>query len=377
MSHFDFAASKNEQLVALLGTIENYIMASITLKKTKNVIFTAYKELLAENQRLKSELRLSGSTAAPKTITKTVVKEVYKTPSPEEMESLISMLEAVEGGIGKAAAKFSAKQVVEAEALEAVQTQIKEGKDQLKDLYDIEMEDGSVDTIIDEYEALKDGFSKDFEAKKKDFNESYSGKVKEWKEERENYAEETREKKEQVALEQKREKAEHTYQLNQERALEKDTYNQKTKALQQELAELKEVKEEEMAATEKAMAEREEEFADYQSKYEELPAKKEAAIKKAEEEAIGIIKREAKIKASLLAKEMEAKKRANDFRISNLQKTIDKQEAQINKMSAQLEKALQQAQSLAIKALEGSANSESFDAIKAIAMEQAKFSSKK
>ena len=350
-------------------------MASITLKKTKAVIFGAYKELLAENQRLRSELRRN-SSGQPKTITKTVVKEVYKTPSPEEMESLISMLDAVEGGIGKAVGKFSAKQVVEAEALEAVKADIKEGKDQLKDLYDIEMEDDTVDSVVDEYETLVESFSNDFDTKKKEFNESYAEKVKSWKEEKEDHARTTREK-EQVALEQRREKAEHTYQLNQERELEKDNYNQKCKALEQELADLKETKDEEMAAKEKEVADRETEFADYKAKYEELPEKKEAAIKKAEEEAIGIIKREAKIKASLLAKEMEAQKSANEYRISNLQKTIDKQETQINKLSEQLAQTLQQAQSLAIKALEGSANADSFDAIKAIAMEQAKFSSKK
>jgi len=75
---------------------------------------------------------------------------------------------------------------------------------------------------------------------------------------------------------------------------------------------------------------------------------------------------------NLLKKEVESSQKANDLKIKSLQGTIAKQEIQIVKLSGQLEKALQQAQSLALKAIEGSANAESFSAIKAIAMEQAK-----
>ena len=55
---------------------------------------------------------------------------------------------------------------------------------------------------------------------------------------------------------------------------------------------------------------------------------------------------------------------------------IAKQEAQIKHLSTQLESAMKQTQTLAIKAIEGNAHAESFDAMKAIAMEQAKYNTK-
>ena len=123
---------------------------------------------------------------------------------------------------------------------------------------------------------------------------------------------------------------------------------------------------------EKAVKEKETEFTDYKKKHSELPELLRKAIKSAEHEGIAIIERDAKVKMNLLKKEVESSQKANDLKIKSLQGTIAKQEIQIVKLSGQLEKALQQAQSLALKAIEGSANAESFSAIKAIAMEQAK-----
>ena len=55
---------------------------------------------------------------------------------------------------------------------------------------------------------------------------------------------------------------------------------------------------------------------------------------------------------------------------------VNKQSAQIQSLAKQLNTTLQQAQDLAVKALEGSANASSFAAMKEIALEQAKTAQK-
>ena len=100
--------------------------------------------------------------------------------------------------------------------------------------------------------------------------------------------------------------------------------------------------------------------------------KLEKAIKQAEHIGVSIIERDAKIKMNLLKKEVENELNANGLKAESLSTIIAKQEAQISRLTVQLENALQQAQTLAIKAIEGTAHAESFSAMKAIAMEQAK-----
>src|SRR5690606_30865306 len=98
----------------------------------------------------------------------------------------------------------------------------------------------------------------------------------------------------------------------------------------------------------------------------------EEAVKRATEEGIGIARKQAKIKSDLLAKEVEGNRRIAEFKIQALDETISKQREQIVNLSRQLEAASRQAQDLAVKAIEGASNASSFDAIKEIALEQAK-----
>ena len=60
------------------------------------------------------------------------------------------------------------------------------------------------------------------------------------------------------------------------------------------------------------------------------------------------------------------------MRIQAKESTIADNEARIGKLSQQLDAALKQVQDLAVKAIEGASNRNSFEAIKEIALEQAK-----
>jgi flagellar biosynthesis chaperone FliJ len=60
------------------------------------------------------------------------------------------------------------------------------------------------------------------------------------------------------------------------------------------------------------------------------------------------------------------------LKIEALERTIQDKALRIDKLSQQLDAALQQVQNLAVKAIEGSSNRNSFEAMKEIAIEQAK-----
>lgn len=73
---------------------------------------------------------------------------------------------------------------------------------------------------------------------------------------------------------------------------------------------------------------------------------------------------------------MEGQKRFYEQRLQSLEQTITNQETRIQNLSKQLESALKQVQDLAVKAIEGTSNVNSYQAIKEIALEQAKTQAK-
>ena len=376
-------------------------MATISLKQTKSVIFKAYQEAISEAKRLQSEVSnanraLTKSKSAydnamqqlnaakksskvdvqRKLAPAEVIKVVTKIGDMSNIDGVISALSSIQDSIGRALGQCANQQVVEAEKLAELQTQIGESQQQLKILYDIDFGDETLQTIVDNYEKAMETFTEAFEKQQETFKEIYEKKVKTWNKEQLIHDIETLELREADETEQEREQTEYHYQLRLERNLESDNYAQKHKKLQEELAETKEVKSEEFATREKAVKERETEFSDYKKKHEELPKRLEKATKEAEHVGKAIIERDAKIKMNLLRKQVDNETKANDLKVNSLSSIIAKQEAQIDKLSAQLENALKQAQSLAIKAIEGTAHAESFSAMKAIAMEQAKHNGK-
>jgi flagellar biosynthesis chaperone FliJ len=103
---------------------------------------------------------------------------------------------------------------------------------------------------------------------------------------------------------------------------------------------------------------------------------KEKAIEKAKGEGKGIASYQAKVESDLYAKDIEGQKRSYEGSIESLEDTISNQSERLNSLSKQLEAALKQVQDLAVKAIEGSANANSYQTLKEITLEQAKSQAK-
>ena len=169
---------------------------------------------------------------------------------------------------------------------------------------------------------------------------------------------------------------EYGYETERAHKAEADALAQTRKTQQAEHDGLKEQHERSWAEREKELARREQEYAELKARTAAFPKELEAAIVKAEAEGTGIAKRQAKIAADLQQKENEGKRRVYELRVQQLDETVTKQNEQIAELSRQLATALKQAQDLAIKAIDGASSSNSYAAVKEIALEQAKTSAK-
>ena len=151
-----------------------------------------------------------------------------------------------------------------------------------------------------------------------------------------------------------------------------DERAQRSKSFEHELVVLREGKETEWTEREKQLAEREREAAELRSKAEAFEAEREAAVKKAEIEGMGIARKQTKTQLDLKTKDNDGVRRVFELKIESLGEVIAKQEAQIEQLSKALETARKQTTELAVKAIDGASNASSFEAIKEIALEQAK-----
>ena len=352
---------------------------AISIKDTKNVIFNAYKEAVAEMKLLEKQFKGKETEATKLAQELSACRDVngepeviYRAPEINTLKGIIETLKSVEMGISNSFGESSSLQVVEAEKLEDLRKQIESEHKQIKALYNVEVGNGALAQLIEDYLVTQEEFELHFTEKQKQYKEERENKQSDWKKEQERYQEQIAERNREAATEQLRDAEEYEYQSEQERALEKDLYSQKSKQLEMQLSDLKAEKLEEWAAREKEVFNREEEFERYKTDYDGLAAKLEKEVKRAEGEAKGIIERDHKVKMKLMEMEVAGEQNALELRIGDLRLVIEKQTEQIRKLHQQLEETQRQAQTWAIKALEGSANNDSFVAVREIAIEQAK-----
>ena len=122
---------------------------------------------------------------------------------------------------------------------------------------------------------------------------------------------------------------------------------------ERENEELGKKKEKAWAERERLLAERQPKLEEYKQKLESIPTELEAAIKKAREDAIKETYDAEKFKASLLEKETAGAEKLYEVRVQSLESTIERNNAHIAELTAELQIVMKQAQELAMKAVQG------------------------
>ncbi|MDJ0734258.1 MAG: hypothetical protein QNJ47_09315 [Nostocaceae cyanobacterium] len=347
-------------------------------KNTKAEILQAYEELLKEKAALKSQIDQKAKNSASNQTPKPEVKMSTNQPSnvQQKMNFIIDGLGKIQLGFGSAASELSEQLSTQASKLAAIQENVGNEVEGLKTLHNLEMSENTLDNLIQTYEENSKVYEEEFNNRSETLLQELESQKDSWFKEQEEYQRNIKERNDNLNKTRQRDAAEYKYDLELQRKLEMDEYEQQQKELYQQLQEYQQEIEKQWTEREKAISEREKQYEEYKSQVEAFPKEKEAAIKKATEQGKGIAHYQAKVKADLYATEVEGQKRFYEQRLQSLETTITNQETRIKNLSTQLESALKQVQDLAVKAIEGSANVNSYQAMKEIALEQAKGQSK-
>ncbi|PMB03431.1 hypothetical protein CEN49_23245 [Fischerella thermalis CCMEE 5273] len=347
-------------------------------RNTKSEILEAYNEIFKEKAALKSQLEQLAKerdSVQKNQINSTIEnKAMMNQPVTiqQKMNFTIESLAKIQLGFGSAANELSEQLTTQASKLAEIRQLVENEVQQLKELHNLEISEDILDNLIQTYEENAKAYQEEFSQRSETLMQAHQELREAWEKEKEDYKISIKERDENLKKTRQRDAEEYKYNLELQRKLEMDEYEQQQKTLYKELEEFRKEIEKQWSEREKAIAEKEKQFEEYKAKVEAFPKEKEAAIKKAIEEGRGIAHYQAKVKADLFAKEVEGQKRFYEQRLQSLEQTINNQETRIQNLSKQLESALKQVQDLAVKAIEGSANINSYQAIKEIALEQAK-----
>ncbi|AFY53737.1 hypothetical protein Riv7116_1166 [Rivularia sp. PCC 7116] len=348
----------------------------INQRNTKNEILEAYDELSKERLELKKQV--DQLVKAGNSVKAENFKKLDKTPATQyskvqqKMNFTIENLAKIQLGFGSAANELSEQLTTKASRLAEIKQIVEEQLEQLQQLHDLEVVDDTLDNLIASYEENNSAYQEEFHQLSDTLNQEIQELRAVWRKEQEEYQRTAKERNENLNKNRQRDISTYKYDLERERNLEVDEYEQQQKELYRALDEFQQETEKQWNERETAISEKEKEFEDLKVKVEAFPQQKEAAIKKASEKGKGIAEYQAKIKANLFAKEVEGEKASYEQKIQSLQQTIDSQEERVQNLSKQLDSALKQVQDLAVKAIEGSANVNTYQAMKEIALEQAK-----
>lgn len=355
-----------------------------TDKSTKAEILQAYEELAQEKAALKSQLDQAlkdNKSVASQPVTpvikeqpKAEPKTVMSQPSTvqQKMNNTIESLAKIQLGFGSAANELSEQLTTKASKLEEISQAVEDEIQQLAQLHNLEVSENILDTLIQTYEDNEKAYQEEYNQRYEVLSQEVLEQKNAWEKQQQEHQRTIKERNEELNKTRQRDAAEYKYDLELQRKLANEEYEQQQKRLYKLLEESQQETEKLWAEREKTIAEREKLFEESKAKVEAFPKEKEAAIKKAAEEGKGIAHYQAKTKSDLYAKEVEGQKRFYEQRLQSLEQTINNQEARIQNLSKQLESALKQVQDLAVKAIEGNSNVNSYQAIKEIALEQAK-----
>jgi hypothetical protein len=347
----------------------------VSAKSTKTEILDAYEELVRAHQALQAhleELRAGQQTAAPRVPPVIEAKPLTEAVKGATVHEVMQGLSALRAGFGSAISALSAQLTTEATKLAELQRSVAAQTNELQELHDLEVTEQTLDELLQKYAETSERFDADRQQQRQAFEQEMAEQRAAWHKEQEAQARFLKERDASLRRAREREAAEYTYERERTRKQDTDTYAQQQKKRSEALDELDQSQQRDWEAREKAIADQEKLFTEYQTKVEAFPAEREAAVQKAAAEGRQLVEAEAKIQADLQAQEIASEKRIAELRIKALRETIDKQAVQIDHLTKQLNAVLKQAQDLAVKALEGASTSGSYQAIREIALEQAK-----
>jgi hypothetical protein len=323
-----------------------------TSANNKKQILTAFQQLLSNYQ--KSVLEVSTKREE---MEREEEKRIVEAASAYTVENIVKGLAELQLDFNNTIDSISQKLLTEVSRREELQKAIQLETKHLQELRNVRIAADALRILNRENQAKIKVFEEEAAQTQQVLENETAEQKSAWHKEQAMF--EQAEKERQKLLKREREKSEADYQyvLERKREKEADEYDTRKRILERQLAEKAEELEEQFAGRGKMVAQSQKELEENKSKVESYEKLLEEKSEEAKEKAIEEVLLDAKLKAELYEKDVEADRQAYELKIKSLEDAIEKQTGQIEDFSTQLQEALKQAQQLAVKTVESAGKS--------------------
>jgi hypothetical protein len=337
----------------------------LSMSSTKQEMLDAYHAVLKQVQE-KDEAELKPEKKIEEKKQKEVV-QVALTLSSDGAGREIADLKLE---IAKMLTEIADKLDEEVAKFKKIEEAVRFKEKELQELYGIEKNAMSLAALIETQNRKQQEFESKMEADEEELTKNIENTRLRWTEEKQ--ARDV-EKKEWDAAEKKRrdrEREEFDYGFKRDQKLVIEALQDEKARLEKEIKTKRAEAEDGLAAREKVVAEKEAELLDLQKRASGFPKELESTVTKAIKETTDRLTQEAKSREDLLKKEFDGERNVLKTRVEALDRTLKDQHEQIARLSAQLEKAYQKIEDVAVKTIEGAANTQSLTNLQQLLSDQ-------
>jgi hypothetical protein len=319
----------------------------VSMSNTKKEILAAYDKLLKQYKEKKEQ-----SLDAKEKIEEIKTRKAVAVAEGLSPEKVLKEISDVKASIGTLLAQVTDRLESEVGKLASVQHAIEAKEAELREIYAIEREVGSLAALIEAQKQIKEESERSLTERRQRLEEEIQTTRAEWDKEKERRAEAETERSVDEKRQRQREQEEFEYEFDKEKRRARDQFEEEELKLQKELRS----KREELDRREEILAAGESELKELRQKVEGFPKELDSGVSRATQETATKLTAEAQGREELLKKEFEGERNVLVTRIESLEKTINEQAQQLKHLSQTQEKAYQQVQDIALKAVESSGN---------------------
>jgi len=318
------------------------------------------------------EQRLAASATPEQRIERRAAENAVTLADALSSEGVVKSIGELRSSVGKMLAQLGDRLEEEAGKYVQIQRAIAAKEQELREIYEIQKSASTLTALIEAHQRKEEEFEKDLEAQREELAREIETNRENWSEEKKQHDIEIKERDAAEQKKRERDREEYRYTFAREQQLAKDQFEDQSAKAEREFAERTSETEKQLAQREKAIVEREKEFADLRAKADGFNKSLQTAVAEAVAEANQRTKSEFTSREEILKREFAGEKNVLSTKISLLEQTVKEQNAQIAKLSEQAEKAYTQVQDIAVKAIEGSSNFKSMTSLQQLLSEQSR-----
>jgi hypothetical protein len=329
----------------------SFLMTQAAFSDSKAQILQSFQQILNQRKQLASKVATKEEEAE-----KAKNQELLEVASTYTSDSIVRSLAEVQLDFGNIVTDLSQRLETEAGKLEELQRAIAIESQNLERFQQIRTVADTLDILRQEHREKLRNLENNIASQQEALEKEQVEQRKAWQKEQQNYEIALQELNERIAKQRQQELEDYNYHLERQRAIDADEYEREKLEIERELANIEREKEKDWAAREKFLTDNQAVFEENRQKAEGYEEELKQAYRKAKEEAIQEVNRDAKVKADLFDKEWQGTKQGYELKIQSMQQTLQRQDEQIAELSAQLQAATSQARDLALRAFDKSSN---------------------